>query len=114
MRPSFFAEYIQLDVVLWLRYRYTVVVPLPGLLFTPSIYSRITRLAKLYDPLQVICVLLNCSGQWEGATESIEPAEKFHGRVVFCNKILHVEKVNIALEIYKQIKERLISTKAFI
>ena len=79
LAPIFFAEYIQLDVVLWLRYRYTIVAPLPGLLFTPSIYSRITRLAELYDPLQVICVLLNCSGQWEGAVESIEPAEKFHG-----------------------------------
>ena len=72
--PIFFAEYIQLVVVLGIRYCYTIVTRLPGLLFTPSIYSRITRLAKLYDPLQVICVLLNCSGQWEGAVESIEPA----------------------------------------
>ena len=46
LRPSFFAEYIQLYVVLWLRYRYTIVAPLPGLLFTPSIYSRITRLQQ--------------------------------------------------------------------
>ena len=46
--------------------------------------------------------------------KSVEPTKEFYSRVIFGNKILQMEKVHITFKVHKQVKKRLISTKALI